>query len=153
MGARRKARELALQISSELERLSKRRNVSVVAIYGGAPMPRQVDEELGRALRRETSAQAQHEPARLRTRDRRGPRRAPADRTELPLREHLSPPLRERVLGAAAGEEQAECEPAEHRDAERRQEKPSLGNDAHRAKPHFAHKLAGAQLLHEFVTG
>src|SRR6478609_6681119 len=37
-------RELALQISSELERLSKRRNVSVVAIYGGAPMPRQVEQ-------------------------------------------------------------------------------------------------------------
>jgi ATP-dependent RNA helicase DeaD len=37
-------RELALQISSELERLSKRRNVAVVAIYGGAPMPRQVEQ-------------------------------------------------------------------------------------------------------------
>ena len=42
-------RELALQISSELERLSKRRNVSVVAIYGGAPMPRQVEQIAGGA--------------------------------------------------------------------------------------------------------
>ena len=37
-------RELAIQISSELERLSKRRNISVVPIYGGAPMPRQVEQ-------------------------------------------------------------------------------------------------------------
>jgi ATP-dependent RNA helicase DeaD len=37
-------RELAIQISTELDRLSKRRNISVVPIYGGAPMPRQVEQ-------------------------------------------------------------------------------------------------------------
>src|SRR4051795_5679963 len=31
-------RELALQVSQELEALAKHKNISVVAIYGGAPM-------------------------------------------------------------------------------------------------------------------
>ncbi|MEP7123593.1 MAG: DEAD/DEAH box helicase, partial [Byssovorax sp.] len=42
-------RELAIQISSELDRLSKRRNISVVPIYGGAPMPRQIEQIAGGA--------------------------------------------------------------------------------------------------------
>jgi ATP-dependent RNA helicase DeaD len=37
-------RELALQVARELESLGKNRGVRVVAIYGGAPMPKQVDE-------------------------------------------------------------------------------------------------------------
>jgi len=37
-------RELALQVHRELDGLSKYRGVSVVAIYGGAPMSRQVDQ-------------------------------------------------------------------------------------------------------------
>jgi ATP-dependent RNA helicase DeaD len=37
-------RELALQVSREIERLGKRKNVKVTAIYGGAPMQKQVDE-------------------------------------------------------------------------------------------------------------
>ncbi len=36
-------RELALQVAAELERLSKRKGTKVVAVYGGAPMPRQVE--------------------------------------------------------------------------------------------------------------
>lgn len=36
-------RELALQIAAEVERLGKRRGVKVTAIYGGAPMQRQID--------------------------------------------------------------------------------------------------------------
>ncbi len=42
-------RELAVQVSGEIERLGKRRGVRVVAIYGGAPMPRQVDQIAGGA--------------------------------------------------------------------------------------------------------
>jgi ATP-dependent RNA helicase DeaD len=37
-------RELAIQVSRELERLSKRKSVATVAIYGGAPMPKQVEQ-------------------------------------------------------------------------------------------------------------
>src|SRR5262245_20212692 len=36
-------RELALQVSAEIERLGKRKAVAIVAVYGGAPMPRQID--------------------------------------------------------------------------------------------------------------
>jgi len=36
-------RELALQVTAELERLGKRKGVRVVPVYGGAPMPRQVE--------------------------------------------------------------------------------------------------------------
>ncbi|XXX81934.1 DEAD/DEAH box helicase [Sorangium sp. So ce134] len=36
-------RELALQVSAEIERLGKRKGVKVVAVYGGAPMQRQID--------------------------------------------------------------------------------------------------------------
>jgi ATP-dependent RNA helicase DeaD len=36
-------RELALQVSQELEALAKHKNISVVAIYGGAPMGAQTD--------------------------------------------------------------------------------------------------------------
>ncbi|MEJ7728352.1 MAG: DEAD/DEAH box helicase, partial [Polyangiaceae bacterium] len=36
-------RELALQVSAEIERLGVRKGIKPVAIYGGAPMPRQVD--------------------------------------------------------------------------------------------------------------
>ena len=36
-------RELALQVTAELERLGKRKGVRVVPVYGGAPMPRQID--------------------------------------------------------------------------------------------------------------
>ena len=37
-------RELAIQVATEIERLGKRKNVKVAAIYGGAPMQRQVDQ-------------------------------------------------------------------------------------------------------------
>ncbi len=37
-------RELALQVHRELERLSKYRGISVVAIYGGAPMSGQIEQ-------------------------------------------------------------------------------------------------------------
>jgi ATP-dependent RNA helicase DeaD len=37
-------RELAIQVSREIERLSKRKAVATVAIYGGAPMPKQVEQ-------------------------------------------------------------------------------------------------------------
>jgi ATP-dependent RNA helicase DeaD len=37
-------RELALQVHRELERLGKYRGVGVVAVYGGAPMSRQVEQ-------------------------------------------------------------------------------------------------------------
>ncbi len=37
-------RELALQVSRELEALGKYRGIKPVAIYGGAPMPRQVEQ-------------------------------------------------------------------------------------------------------------
>ncbi len=37
-------RELALQVSRELEALGKHRGVKVTAVYGGAPMPRQVQQ-------------------------------------------------------------------------------------------------------------
>jgi len=36
-------RELALQVATEIERLGKNRGVKVVAIYGGAPMGKQID--------------------------------------------------------------------------------------------------------------
>src|SRR5258708_3189271 len=36
-------RELALQVCGELERLGRLRNIKPIAIYGGAPMGRQVD--------------------------------------------------------------------------------------------------------------
>ncbi|XXV10162.1 DEAD/DEAH box helicase [Sorangium sp. So ce1335] len=36
-------RELALQVSAEIERLGKRKGIKVVAVYGGAPMQRQID--------------------------------------------------------------------------------------------------------------
>ncbi|MRG90573.1 DEAD/DEAH box helicase [Polyangium spumosum] len=36
-------RELALQVTAEIERLGKRKGVRVVPVYGGAPMPRQID--------------------------------------------------------------------------------------------------------------
>src|SRR3954466_5626391 len=36
-------RELALQVAQELEALAKHKNISVVAIYGGAPMGAQTD--------------------------------------------------------------------------------------------------------------
>ncbi len=46
-------RELALQVSRELEQIGQFRGTKVVAIYGGAPMTRQVDAlEAGRADRR-----------------------------------------------------------------------------------------------------
>jgi len=37
-------RELALQVTRELESLAKYRGTRVVAVYGGAPMPRQVEQ-------------------------------------------------------------------------------------------------------------
>jgi ATP-dependent RNA helicase DeaD len=37
-------RELALQVGAEIERLGKKKNVRVAAIYGGAPMQRQIDQ-------------------------------------------------------------------------------------------------------------
>ena len=37
-------RELALQVHRELEALAKYRSVSIVAIYGGAPMSRQIEQ-------------------------------------------------------------------------------------------------------------
>ncbi|APR77154.1 DEAD-box ATP-dependent RNA helicase CshA [Minicystis rosea] len=37
-------RELALQVTNEIERLGKRKNIKVAAIYGGAPMQRQIDQ-------------------------------------------------------------------------------------------------------------
>ncbi|MDQ2647085.1 MAG: DEAD/DEAH box helicase, partial [Myxococcota bacterium] len=37
-------RELALQVTRELDRLSKHRGTRVVAVYGGAPMPRQIEQ-------------------------------------------------------------------------------------------------------------
>ncbi len=37
-------RELALQVTRELEALGKHRGVRVVTIYGGAPMPRQIEQ-------------------------------------------------------------------------------------------------------------
>jgi ATP-dependent RNA helicase DeaD len=36
-------RELALQVNREVEALGKHRNISSTAVYGGAPMPRQVE--------------------------------------------------------------------------------------------------------------
>src|SRR3954463_4065460 len=36
-------RELAIQVANEIERLGRYRNIKPVAIYGGAPMGRQVD--------------------------------------------------------------------------------------------------------------
>ncbi|WP_234023873.1 DEAD/DEAH box helicase [Sorangium cellulosum] len=36
-------RELAVQVSTEIERLGKRKGIKVVAVYGGAPMQRQID--------------------------------------------------------------------------------------------------------------
>src|SRR5262249_22565405 len=36
-------RELALQVAAELERLGAKKGIRVVAIYGGAPMQRQID--------------------------------------------------------------------------------------------------------------
>jgi len=36
-------RELAIQVATEIERLGKRKNIKVTAIYGGAPMQRQID--------------------------------------------------------------------------------------------------------------
>jgi len=36
-------RELALQVSAELDRLGRARNIKPIAIYGGAPMGRQID--------------------------------------------------------------------------------------------------------------
>jgi ATP-dependent RNA helicase DeaD len=42
-------RELALQVSQELEALAKHKNISVVAIYGGAPMGAQTDALRGGA--------------------------------------------------------------------------------------------------------
>ncbi len=37
-------RELALQVTRELDRLAKHRGTRVVAVYGGAPMPRQIEQ-------------------------------------------------------------------------------------------------------------
>jgi ATP-dependent RNA helicase DeaD len=37
-------RELALQVSRELESLGKHRGIQIAAVYGGAPMPRQVQQ-------------------------------------------------------------------------------------------------------------
>lgn len=37
-------RELALQVTREIEALSKYRGTRVVAVYGGAPMPRQIEQ-------------------------------------------------------------------------------------------------------------
>src|SRR5437763_1741852 len=37
-------RELALQVTAELERLGRPRNIRPVAIYGGAPMNRQIEQ-------------------------------------------------------------------------------------------------------------
>lgn len=37
-------RELALQVTQELEALAKHRGLSTVAVYGGAPMQRQIDQ-------------------------------------------------------------------------------------------------------------
>jgi ATP-dependent RNA helicase DeaD len=42
-------RELALQVNRELEALGKHRNISCTAVYGGAPMPRQVEAIQGGA--------------------------------------------------------------------------------------------------------
>jgi len=36
-------RELALQVTAEIERLGKKKGVRVVPVYGGAPMPRQIE--------------------------------------------------------------------------------------------------------------
>ena len=36
-------RELAIQVAKELGRIAQHRNVSIVAVYGGAPMQRQID--------------------------------------------------------------------------------------------------------------
>lgn len=36
-------RELALQVTNEVERLGKRKGIRVVAVYGGAPMPKQIE--------------------------------------------------------------------------------------------------------------
>jgi ATP-dependent RNA helicase DeaD len=37
-------RELAIQVSGEIERLAKKKQVKICAIYGGAPMQRQIDQ-------------------------------------------------------------------------------------------------------------
>jgi len=37
-------RELALQVSREVSRLAARKDIKVTAVYGGAPMPRQVED-------------------------------------------------------------------------------------------------------------
>jgi ATP-dependent RNA helicase DeaD len=42
-------RELALQVNRELEALGKHRNIHCTAVYGGAPMPRQVEAIQGGA--------------------------------------------------------------------------------------------------------
>jgi ATP-dependent RNA helicase DeaD len=42
-------RELALQVNRELEALGKHRNIKCTAVYGGAPMPRQVEAIQGGA--------------------------------------------------------------------------------------------------------
>jgi ATP-dependent RNA helicase DeaD len=42
-------RELALQVTRELEALAKHRGTRVVAVYGGAPMPRQIEQIQGGA--------------------------------------------------------------------------------------------------------
>ena len=42
-------RELALQVNRELEALGKHRNIQCTAVYGGAPMPRQVEAIQGGA--------------------------------------------------------------------------------------------------------
>ena len=42
-------RELALQVARELENLGKNRGIRVTAIYGGAPMGKQIDELAGGA--------------------------------------------------------------------------------------------------------
>ncbi len=42
-------RELALQVNRELEALGKHRNIRCTAVYGGAPMPRQVEAIQGGA--------------------------------------------------------------------------------------------------------
>ncbi|HRI70936.1 MAG TPA: DEAD/DEAH box helicase, partial [Polyangium sp.] len=36
-------RELAVQVTHELERLGKKKNIRVVPVYGGAPMPKQIE--------------------------------------------------------------------------------------------------------------
>lgn len=42
-------RELAVQVTNELERLAKRKSIRVVPVYGGAPMPKQIDAIAGGA--------------------------------------------------------------------------------------------------------